>query len=63
VFPTLANWYLPIFGTVVILMMVWLPDGLMSIPDRIKAKRQAREASAARQASANATGTVLEAKS
>jgi branched-chain amino acid transport system permease protein len=63
VFPTLANWYLPIFGTVVILMMVWLPDGLMSIPDRIKAKRQAREASTARQASANATGTVLEAKS
>jgi branched-chain amino acid transport system permease protein len=63
VFPTLANWYLPIFGTVVILMMVWLPDGLMSIPDRIKAKRQAREASAARQASGKAAGTVLEAKS
>lgn len=59
VFPTLANWYLPIFGTVVILMMVWLPDGLMSIPDRIKAKRQAREASAARQAA----GTAMEAKS
>jgi branched-chain amino acid transport system permease protein len=63
VFPTLANWYLPIFGTVVILMMVWLPDGLMSIPDRIKAKRQAREASAARQASGKAAGIVLEAKS
>jgi branched-chain amino acid transport system permease protein len=59
VFPTLANWYLPIFGTVVILMMVWLPDGLMSIPDRIKAKRQAREANAARQSAAMG----LEAKS
>jgi branched-chain amino acid transport system permease protein len=59
VFPTLANWYLPIFGTVVILMMVWLPDGLMSIPDRIKAKRQAREANAARQSAA----VGLEAKS
>jgi branched-chain amino acid transport system permease protein len=59
VFPTLANWYLPIFGAVVIMMMVWLPDGLMSIPDRIKAKRQAREANAARQAA----GAALEAKS
>lgn len=63
VFPTMANWYLPIFGTVVILMMVWLPDGLMSIPDRIKAKRQAREANAARQAAGLAAGAALEAKS
>jgi branched-chain amino acid transport system permease protein len=63
VFPTLANWYLPIFGSVVILMMVWLPDGLMSIPDRIKAKRQAREANAARQAAGKAAGAALEAKS
>ncbi len=63
VFPTMANWYLPIFGAVVILMMVWLPDGLMSIPDRIKAKRQAREANAARQAAGQAAGAALEAKS
>jgi branched-chain amino acid transport system permease protein len=63
VFPTLANWYLPIFGAVVILMMVWLPDGLMSIPDRIKAKRQAREANATRQAAGQAAGAALEAKS
>jgi branched-chain amino acid transport system permease protein len=63
VFPTMANWYLPIFGTVVILMMVWLPDGLMSIPDRIRAKRQAREANAARQAAGHAASAVLEAKS
>jgi branched-chain amino acid transport system permease protein len=54
---------LPIFGSVVILMMVWLPDGLMSIPDRIKAKRQAREANAARQAAGKAAGAALEAKS
>jgi branched-chain amino acid transport system permease protein len=46
--PTLANWYLPVFGTMVVLMMVWLPDGLMSIPDRIKAKRDSKAASAAR---------------
>jgi branched-chain amino acid transport system permease protein len=63
VFPTLANWYLPIFGAVVILMMVWLPDGLMSIPDRIKAKRQAREANAARRLAGKAAGAALEAKS
>ena len=63
VFPTLANWYLPIFGAVVILMMVWLPDGLMSIPDRIKAKRQAREANAARQLAGKVAGAALEAKS
>jgi branched-chain amino acid transport system permease protein len=64
VLPTLANWYLPIFGIVVIMMMVWLPDGLMSIPDRIKAKRQAREASAARQLVGKAAGgAALETKS
>ncbi len=59
VFPAMANWYLPIFGAVVIMMMVWLPDGLMSIPDRIRAKRQAKEANAARQSA----GAALEAKS
>ena len=47
-FPVLSNWYLPIFGTTVILMMVWLPDGLMSIPDRIRAKRDSKLASAKR---------------
>ncbi len=48
VVPSLANWYLPIFGIVVVLMMVWLPDGLLSIPDRLKAKRDSKAASAAR---------------
>ena len=46
--PKAAEWYLPIFGAAVVLMMIWLPDGLLSLPDRIKAKRLAREASAAR---------------
>ena len=49
-------WYLFVFGSAVILLMLWLPDGLLSIPDRIKARRQAREASAARAASAAALG-------
>ena len=52
-------WYLFVFGSAVVVLMIWLPDGLLSIPDRIKAKRQAREANAARQAA----GAALEAKS
>jgi branched-chain amino acid transport system permease protein len=48
------GWYLFVFGTAVVLLMIWLPDGLLSIPDRIRARRQAREASAARAAAAAA---------
>jgi branched-chain amino acid transport system permease protein len=41
----------------VVLMMLWLPDGLLSIPDRLRARRLAREASAARtQAAAKLRG-------
>ena len=50
--PGVANWYLPAFGAAVVLLMVWLPDGLLSIPDRLRARREAREASAARTAAA-----------
>ncbi len=46
--PGVANWYLPMFGAAVVLLMVWLPDGLLSIPDRLRAKREAKEASIAR---------------
>jgi branched-chain amino acid transport system permease protein len=42
-------WYLFVFGLAVVVLMIWLPDGLLSIPDRIKARRQSREASAARE--------------
>ena len=52
------GWYLFVFGVAVILLMLWLPDGLLSIPDRIKARRQSREASAARAASAKAAGSL-----
>lgn len=41
-------WYLFIFGAAVVALMLWLPDGLLSIPDRLRARRQAREAGAAR---------------
>jgi branched-chain amino acid transport system permease protein len=50
--PGVANWYLPMFGAAVVLLMVWLPDGLLSIPDRLRARAAAREASAARKVSA-----------
>jgi branched-chain amino acid transport system permease protein len=43
-------WYLFVFGAAVVALMIWLPDGLLSIPDRIKARRQSRAASAARAA-------------
>jgi branched-chain amino acid transport system permease protein len=49
-------WYRFVFGSAVVLLMQWLPDGLLSIPDRLKARRQAREASAARSAAAAQLG-------
>ncbi|MFL6663878.1 MAG: branched-chain amino acid ABC transporter permease, partial [Rhizobacter sp.] len=45
-------WYLFVFGVAVVVLMLWLPDGLLSIPDRLKARRQAKEASATRAAAA-----------
>jgi branched-chain amino acid transport system permease protein len=54
--PKVADWYLPLFGAIVVLMMIWLPDGLLSLPDRIRAKRDAREASAARASAATSLG-------
>lgn len=54
--PKVSDWYLPMFGAAVVLLMIWLPDGLLSLPDRIKAKRQARAASAARAASVASQG-------
>jgi branched-chain amino acid transport system permease protein len=50
------GWYLFAFGSAVVLLMLWLPDGLLSIPERLRARRQAREASAARAASAAVLG-------
>jgi branched-chain amino acid transport system permease protein len=47
------GWYLFVFGAAVIVLMLWLPDGLLSIPDRLRAKRQAREAAAQRAAAAS----------
>jgi len=38
--------------------MIVLPDGLLSLPDQLKAKRRAREASAARAAKAQEQGAT-----
>jgi branched-chain amino acid transport system permease protein len=54
-------WYLFVFGGAVVLLMIWLPDGLLSIPERIRARRLAREANAARQASAQAASQGVKA--
>lgn len=56
--PGVADWYLPLFGAAVVLLMIWLPDGLLSIPDRIRARRESREASAARAAGAKRMGAA-----
>ena len=51
-------WYLFVFGSAVVVLMIWLPDGLLSIPDRIRAKRQSREASALRAVSGKQQSTL-----
>jgi branched-chain amino acid transport system permease protein len=40
------GWYLVAFGLAVVALMLWLPDGLASIPDRLKARSEARHAAA-----------------
>ncbi len=54
--PRMSDWYLPLFGGVVVLMMVWLPDGLMSLPDRLKARRDSKIASDKRAAAVSTMG-------
>ena len=51
-------WYLFVFGSAVVLLMIWLPDGLLSIPDRIRARKQSRMESEARRVSAQNGSTV-----
>jgi branched-chain amino acid transport system permease protein len=54
----MQDWYLLGFGTAVVLLMLWLPDGLLSIADRLRAKAQAKQASAARSAAAAKIGAT-----
>jgi branched-chain amino acid transport system permease protein len=41
------GWYLVAFGVAVIGLMLWLPGGVLSLPDRLQARRRARDATAA----------------
>ena len=45
-------WYLFFFGVAVVALMLWLPDGLLSIPERLRQRRRAREEGARRAAAA-----------
>lgn len=38
----MQNWYLAVFGFGVVALMIWLPGGLLSIPERFKAKEAAK---------------------
>lgn len=35
----MQNWYLAVFGIAVVLLMVWLPGGLLSLPEKFSGKR------------------------
>ncbi len=51
-------WYLLVFGGAIVLLMVWLPDGLLSLPERLRARRLARAESAERAAKAAGLGAA-----
>ena len=34
----MQNWYLAVFGFAVVALMIWLPGGLLSIPDKLRVK-------------------------
>jgi len=51
-------WYLLVFGGAIVLLMVWLPDGLLSLPERLRARRLARAESAERAAKASGLGAA-----
>ncbi len=38
----MQEWYLAVFGVAVVALMVWLPGGLLSIPDKLRSRGSAR---------------------
>ena len=38
----MQNWYLAAFGFAIVALMIWLPGGILSIPDRINPRRRTR---------------------
>jgi len=43
----MQNWYLAAFGFAIVALMIWLPGGILSIPERLRLRRVARPAVAA----------------
>jgi branched-chain amino acid transport system permease protein len=38
----MQNWYLAVFGFAVVALMIWLPGGLLSVPDKIRLRGAAK---------------------
>ena len=38
----MQNWYLAVFGFAIVALMIWLPGGILSIPERIRLKGSSR---------------------
>jgi len=38
----LQNWYLAVFGFAVVALMIWLPGGLLSIPEKLRIRGTAK---------------------
>ena len=38
----MQTWYLAVFGLAIVALMVWLPGGLLSIPERMRRAKAAR---------------------
>ena len=49
-------WYLTVFGLAVVGLMIWLPDGLLSLPERLRERRRSLDESAVRARKAAAMG-------
>jgi len=40
----MKDWYLVVFGLSVVALMIWLPGGVLSVPDRIRLRSALRGA-------------------
>lgn len=52
------DWYLAIFGFAVVLMMIWLPGGLLSLKERLQLAKSKREAKLAERTDMKQGGAV-----
>jgi len=38
----MQNWYLAAFGFAIVALMIWLPGGILSIPERLQLRKSTR---------------------